>query len=123
MQNALLWIVVYTFILAASQIILKIGVSQIGGFKIHNLNDFFALIIPILTNPMLILGVVLMGATFLAWMYILSWFKLSVVFPLTALTYVFVAIMASLVLGEKLLLINYLGILLIAGGIFCLLYK
>jgi uncharacterized membrane protein len=64
-----------------------------------------------------------MAASFVLWLVILSWFKLSLVFPLTALTYLFVALLSYLMLGEKLLLQNYAGIILIALGIFFLLYK
>lgn len=123
MQSALISIGIYTIILALSQIFLKIGVSQIGGFKINSLADIFALVPTILSTPLLLLGIALMGSSFFFWMYILSWFKLSLVFPLTAMTYVFVAILAGIFLGEKLLWINYLGIVLIAAGIGFLVYK
>ena len=123
MQNAIISIGIYTIVLALSQIFLKIGVSQIGGFKINSFADIVALVPAILSTPLLMLGIILMGGSFFFWMYILSWFKLSLVFPLTAMTYVFVAILASIFLGEKLLWINYLGIILIAAGIGFLVYK
>ena len=123
MRNLLLWILFYTLLLASSQIILKSGAAQIGGFSLKGLGDIFPLAFTIIKNPLVILGTLLMAASFFLWLYILSWFKLSVAFPLTALTYVFVALMSYFFLGDRLSLYNYFGITLIASGIFFLLYK
>lgn len=123
MRNLLLWILVYTLLLASSQIILKSGAAQIGGFSLKSLGDIFPLAFTVIKNPLVVLGTLLMAFSFFLWVYILSWFKLSVAFPLTALTYVFVALMSYFFLGDRLSLYNYFGITLIAGGIFFLLYK
>ncbi|KPJ69500.1 hypothetical protein AMJ44_03640 [candidate division WOR-1 bacterium DG_54_3] len=123
MKNLLLWILFYTLVLAFSQILLKLGVSQVGGFIIKDSKDLFFLTLQIIKNPLIILGIILMASSFFLWIYILSWFKLGLVFPLTALVYVFVALMSYFLLGEKLSALNYFGIILIATGIFFLLYK
>jgi uncharacterized membrane protein len=68
-------------------------------------------------------GTVLMASSFFLWLTILSWFKLSLAFPLSSLAYVTVAVLSYLMLNEKLFPHNYLGIILIAFGIFLLLYK
>jgi undecaprenyl phosphate-alpha-L-ara4N flippase subunit ArnE len=77
----------------------------------------------VLKNPYVLGGTLLLGSSFFIWLFILSWFKLGVVFPLTAVTYILVALLAYFILDEKLSWYNYLGILLISGGIFFLLYK
>ncbi len=123
MKNLLLWILFYTLILASSQIILKTGAAQIGGISFKGFGDLFPLVLTLITNPLVVLGTLLMAASFFLWLYILSWFKLSVAFPLTALTYVFVALMSYFFLGDRLSFYNYFGITLIAGGIFFLLYR
>jgi drug/metabolite transporter (DMT)-like permease len=64
-----------------------------------------------------------MASSYFLWMTILSWFKLSVAFPLTSLAFVFVAVLSYFLLNEKLLPLNYWGIVLITSGIFFLLYK
>jgi len=94
-----------------------------AGFSLQNTRDALLLLPALLKNPYFLLGTGLMAASFFLWLVILSWFKLSLVFPLTALTYIFVALLSYLMLGEKLLLQNYAGIMLIALGIFFLLYK
>ncbi|MBU0629671.1 MAG: hypothetical protein KKC80_01980 [Candidatus Margulisbacteria bacterium] len=123
MRYLLFWILVYTLLLSLSQIFLKLGMSRIAGFSLQNIREVLLLTAALLKNPYFLLGIGLMAASFLLWLVILSWFKLSLVFPLTALTYLFVAIFSYFMLGEKLLIQNYAGIVLIAFGIFFLLYK
>ncbi|MFH2033937.1 MAG: EamA family transporter [Candidatus Margulisiibacteriota bacterium] len=123
MKNLLVWILVYTGLLATSQVFLKWGVGHLGGIKLKSIADVLPLIIKILTDPLIIVGTLMMLATYFVWIFILSWFDLGMAFPLTALTYVFVAILAFVLLGERMTLQNYAGIFLIAGGVFFLLYK
>lgn len=114
---------IYTLIMAFGQIFLKLGMNRVGGFSLQNAKDVLPLLLALLKNPYLLLGTGLLAASFVLWLVILSWFKLSLVFPLTALTYVFVALLSYFMLGEKLLFVNYFGIIFIALGIFFLLYK
>ena len=123
MRHLFIWVVFYCLLLASSQITLKSGASQLGGFTIKGLADIFPLLLRIIANPMILLGTLLMASSFLLWVYILSWLKLGLVFPLTAMTYIFVALLSYFFLAEKLSLINYFGIVLVAAGIFFLLYK
>ena len=109
--------------MAFSQILLKSGVSQIGGFKIDGLRDVFLIIFQALKNPFIMGSIVLMVSSFFLWLYVLSWTKLGLIFPLTALTYVFVAVMSVFILGEKFSVYAYFGIVLIISGVFFLLYR
>jgi len=123
MRYLLFWIFIYTLILAISQVLLKLGVNRLEGITIHNPREVLALIFTALKNPYILFGTLLLGSSFLLWLVILSWFKLSLVFPLTALTYVFVALFSYFLLGEKMLWQNYAGIVFLAAGVFFLLYK
>lgn len=123
MRNILLWMLIYTFMLAFSQIMLKAGLTQIGSFSARTIKDFFIYTLHFLLNPYIVSGLSLLFASFILWIIILSWFKLSLVFPLTALAYVFIAALSYFMLHERLLLHNYIGIGLIAVGIFFLLFK
>jgi uncharacterized membrane protein len=109
--------------MALGQIFLKMGMSRMAGFSLHNIKDVLLLLLAIIKSPYFLLGTGLMAASYLLWLMILSWFKLSLVFPLTALTYIFVVLLSYFMLGEKLLLQNYAGIAFIALGIFLLLLK
>jgi len=109
--------------MAVSQVLLKIGLSHFGTISVKSWQDVYPLIMVILHNYYLLGGTILMGSSFFLWLAMLSWFKLGLIFPLTALVYVFVALLTHFWLGEELHLINYFGILLIAAGIFFLLFK
>jgi drug/metabolite transporter (DMT)-like permease len=109
---------------SVSQILLKLGMNRLAGVSAHDPRELFTLIITALKNPYLMIGAALLASSFFLWLVILSWFKLSLVFPLTALTYVFVAVLSYFVLGERLLLWqNYAGIVILAAGVFFLLYR
>jgi len=123
MKNLIIYMIIYSFLLALSMVLLKIGVNQIGGFHIRGVNDIVQLALAVLKNPLILCGIIIMASTFFLWLFILSWLKLGHAFPLTAFTYVFVPLLTYFVLNEKLLLHNYAGIALIATGIFFLLYK
>jgi len=123
MRNVLFYVLIYTLILAVSQILLKSGALEIGGLKIRGIKDIFFLAPQVLKNKAIMAGMILMISSFFLWLFILSWSKLGLVFPLTALVYVFVAFMSYFILGEKLATYNYLGIFLIITGVFFLLHR
>jgi uncharacterized membrane protein len=123
MGKLLFWILVYTSALAFSQVLLKLGLIQIGSFSAKGFNDLLSLFLAVISNIYVVCGTILMASSFFLWLAILSWFKLSLAFPMTALGFVIVAILSYFMLNEKLFFHNYLGILFITLGIFLLLYK
>ena len=123
MKNILLLVFIYTFAMASAQIFLKFGVQEMGTIKIKGAKDAFWILINIFRNKAIVAGMALMVSSFILWLYVLSLSKLSLVFPLTAFMYIFVAVLAYFFLGEKLAAYNYLGIVLIVSGVFFLLYR
>ena len=119
----LFWVVIYSFILAFSQVLLKLGLDQVGSFSVHGTKQLFDLALALISNGYVLSGVIMTASSFFLWMTILSWFKLSLALPLTSLSFVFVAVLSYFMLNEKLLLYNYLGIALIAAGTYLLLLK
>jgi drug/metabolite transporter (DMT)-like permease len=75
-----------------------------------------------LKNKGLIIGVALFFAGFVVYVYALSMEKLSLLYPITALTYVWTAFISIRFLKEKMNLHKWLGIALIILGIFCVTY-
>jgi multidrug transporter EmrE-like cation transporter len=123
MKNILLWTFIYTATLAFGQILLKIGVNRIGAFSAKSFGDLLLLGLNVLKNPYILFGTALMAGSYFLWLAMLSWFNLSLIYPLTAVGFLFVAVFSYLMLGETLALVNYFGVALIAAGIFFLLYK
>ena len=123
MKNLFAWILFYTLIMAFSQALLKLGTNGIAIFQFKGVKDVFPFVFQVIKNPYILVSIFLMSSSFFLWMYILSRFKLGLVFPLTALTYVFVALISFFIFGERLSYFNYFGIILIASGVFFLLYR
>ena len=117
------WIFIYTFLLAFGQVLLKLGVNQIGTFSAKGIEEALQIVFLAIKNPYIIGACTLMTSSFFLWMAILSWFKLSLALPLTAITYIIVAVLSYFMLDEKLALLNYFGIVLVTAGVFFLVYK
>ena len=117
------WIFIYTFMLAFGQVLLKLGVNQIGTFSAKGIEEALQIVFLAIKNPYIIGACTLMTSSFFLWMAILSWFKLSLALPLTAITYIIVAVLSYFMLDEKLALLNYFGIVLVTAGVFFLVYK
>ena len=78
---------------------------------------FSPAILGLLTNGYLILALLLyLVATFL-WVFVLRTMPLSIAYPVSALAYVAVPLLAWLVLGEKVGWNGFLGAALIVGGV------
>jgi len=123
MKTIIILVLIYAFLMALAQIFLKTGVTGMGGFKLKGTKDVFPLLLNIIKNKAILAGMFLMVSSFFLWLYILSVAKLSLVFPLTASMYIFVALLSFFILGEKLALFNYVGVALIISGTAFLLMK
>lgn len=123
MRNLIFLVSAYALTVALSQICLKTGMNQIGGVTVRSYRDFLPLAWQVISNPYTLSGTILLISSFFIWMYVLSWFKLGIAFPLTAMVYVMVGVLSYLFLGETFSALNYFGMLLIASGVFFLLYK
>ncbi|NQU17315.1 MAG: EamA family transporter [Candidatus Saganbacteria bacterium] len=123
MKTLITLIIAYSLLLGSSQVILKLGINHLGGLRFRELGDLFPIIWRSLHSFPIMLGIIMMGLSFLVWFYILSMFKLSVAFPLSSMTFIFTVFMAGFFLGEPLTIYNVIGTLIICGGVAMLLYK
>ena len=73
--------------------------------------------VTVLFHPWVALGVVLMIVWMLSRMALLSWADLSYVLPVTAVGYVFVAIVGKVLLNEQITMQRWAGIGLIVAGV------
>lgn len=70
----------------------------------------------IITNPLIVGGVLCAVASLILWLYILSRFNISYAQPLTALVYVLVALAAYWYFGEPISTVRAIGIGVIVLG-------
>ena len=80
--------------------------------------DRFVLTWRIFANWWLLAAGAAMVSATLLWMYLLKYYDLSVVHPLSAASFIFSMVLAWIFLGEAIPLVRWLGVAMIIGGIF-----
>ncbi|MCX6751895.1 MAG: EamA family transporter [Candidatus Nomurabacteria bacterium] len=65
-------------------------------------------------------GIFIFGIATIVWVKILSLTKLSYVYPMQSVSYVLVAVLAFFIFGEKVSLLNIIGMIIIIFGVFLL---
>ena len=103
-------IVASVILAAAGQVLMKLGMSAVGG------GSFAATIAAGFSEPVVLLGLVCYAASTVSWLIVLSRVPLSVAYPFGALSYDAVVLVA-LATGEHVSGLRWLGVALIVGGI------
>ncbi|KKS07022.1 MAG: Multidrug resistance protein, SMR family [Parcubacteria group bacterium GW2011_GWB1_41_4] len=113
----LLLIVLFTGILG--QILLKIEANQLVPLlpEIDSLGKFLLVVFSFLKNFKILLVLFLYGLGFLTWIFILTKFELSYVFPMLVIIYPLVMFFSWIFLKEDITTLRVLGTLIIVIGI------
>ncbi len=111
-MKTLVVVLIATICTAIGESFLSFGMKQIG---LENASFFrwFALVA---TNPIVLIGVFFAACFFFLYLLALSWADLSYVMPLTALSYLFAAVLAKVFLKEQISLLRWTGIIVIVIG-------
>jgi len=107
--------VLCTLMMAGGQIMLKIGLSSVNAGAVGGV---YRVLLRATGSPKVWLGVLLYLISALLWVWILTQRPLSYIYPFLAFSYGFALIGSSLFLGEKVCWIQWVGIVVIALGIF-----
>ncbi len=109
-MEAKLWVVALVafcgFLGGVAQILLKIGADSVTFAPLE-----------LVQNPYLVVGASFYGVSLLLYLFALQYGNVSLLYPVIATSYVWVALLAKPVLGEAFPLHNWAGIALIIGGI------
>ncbi len=102
--------------MTASQLLLRKGLLQIGGFPqgVGELVDFF---LRAFANAYVIFAMLLTVVTALAWIMAVSKAELSQIYPFMALSYVLVALFSLLIFHEDVTVLRWAGIAVICLGV------
>lgn len=92
------------------------GMHGVGDVSGANSSSLWGTALHVLTNPWVLIGVVLLIGYFLSFLAALSRLDLSYVLPMTAFGYVMTALVAWRFLGETISAGRWLGIGLIGAG-------
>jgi drug/metabolite transporter (DMT)-like permease len=115
--NPILYAFITAFLLAIGQILFKVGSEK---WEISNISTT---IITFVTNPFLIIAIVLYAVTIVLWIYVLKQLPLTVAYPITALSFIIVPMLSSFYLDEKVTIYTFIGGVLVILGVLLTQYK
>jgi multidrug transporter EmrE-like cation transporter len=117
MTVALWMILVSTLLNTAAQVLLKLGVQQVGSCTLPS-DSYLQMALHFCGNPFIAIGVSCYGISLLFWLRALSEVDLSYGVPLLSLGYVLTALAGVFFFQEALTFPRIVGIGLILGGVY-----
>ncbi|MCI0524840.1 MAG: EamA family transporter [Acidobacteria bacterium] len=93
------------------------GMKSVGEVNTLNPVELFNIGVQVFTNPMIWLGIILLGVFFGLYLTALSWADLSFVLPVTAFGYTLNAFMSWRMLGENVSVGRWIGTIVICAGV------
>ena len=100
-----------------SQLLEKKGMAQVG--SIVSLRELWHIktLLTLATNPYVVGGVILSAIGIIFWLGALSTLNLSYIAPMGAITYILIALISWIVLGESITALHWAGIIVIGIGV------
>jgi drug/metabolite transporter (DMT)-like permease len=112
-MKTLVVVFIATICAAVGEAFLSYGMRRIGQSD-PSLGRWFLMVV---TDPYVYIGVLFVTCFFFLYLAALSWADLSYVMPLTALSYLFAAVLAKVFLHEHISWLRWAGIVIIVLGI------
>ncbi len=122
MPTNIFFVLIIAFGTINAQIILKKGLTLLGGIDFSS--GVMVEILRLMHSPYVMGAFFLQGIIALFWVYVLSRTKLIYLFTMSgAFFYILLALTSWIVLGEKLSLVQWLGVFMISFGVVCFNYQ
>ena len=102
---------------AVGEALLSFGMRRYGSMDLAEPTHWLALFLAVVRNPYVFLGVVFLAIFFFLYLAALSWADLSFVLPLTAVSYLFAALLSKFFLREEVSWQRWIGTIIIMIGI------
>lgn len=116
-MKAVLLAIMAPIIATLGQVMLKVGMTQVGQITLEHLKKPITLAIRIFTNPLIASALPVYIVGFILWVLVLSKLELSYAYPFLALSYVFILIASWLILGETISPMRLVGVIIVCAGI------
>ena len=117
MNKSLLLILVSICLAVVGQVLLKIGMTQVGSIGSSSIANWQSTLIKVITTPQVWLGLLLYGLSAVFWLIVLSRVDLSFAYPFVAVGYIAVLLISSIYLHENVSLLRWSGVLVICLGV------
>ena len=118
MIKTLVLILIAGLLGGTGHVMLAKGMKTIGDLTEAPSSRLGGMVGRVVSNPWVLLGVVLQASFFFLYLTLLSRAEVSQVLPMTAFDYIVVALLAQLVLGELVTPARWVGIGFIVLGVF-----
>jgi len=102
---------------AIGEVSISYGMKRGGEIDLTVPSQWVGLILSVVRNPYVLMGVILLAVFFFLYLAALSWADISFVMPLTAMSFIFAALMAKFVLKEDVSWFRWIGTVVIVVGI------
>jgi len=100
-------------LITMAQLLLKVSLKQFGAFHWS-----WSYVKNALLNPIFFLAGVCALSGMLLWMYLLKKYELSVIYPLTGISFIFGVMAARWILQEPVPLSRWIGVVIIIVGVY-----
>ena len=117
MVKTLVIVLIAAVLGGTGHVFLSKGMRPVGDLTEAPSDRIGGMVTRAISNPWLILGVVLQAGFFFIYLTLLTRVDVSLVLPLTAIDYIVVAVLAQYLLGEIVTPIRWLGMGLIVAGV------
>lgn len=122
MSTNIFFVLIIAFGTINAQLILKKGLILLGGIDFSS--GVMVEILRLMHSPYVMGAFFLQGIIALFWVYVLSRTKLIYLFTMSgAFFYILLALTSWIILGEKLSLVQWLGVFMISFGVVCFNYQ
>lgn len=108
---------------SAGVVLLKKGMMSIGDMHGVNAAEILRVVKSGATNPQILLGVLFEALFFVCLLILMSKSDISLLWPLTGLSFVFATVAAMIFLGETVSWLRWVGVILIVLGAACISYS
>ena len=117
MIGAILTVLLGESFTALGQVLLKVNTNNLDAPPPSNIASYLVFAQKVLHSPGIWLGLFLMAVGLFIWLIALSWFDLSLVFPISSVQYILVLAASRIFLHEKINMKKLMGTFLVIAGI------
>lgn len=100
----------------AGQLLLKVGMSNLGALEI-SMAAIPSILIKIITSPYILVGLAIYFGGVFFWLLALNRADLSFVYPFASLSYVLITVASAVLLHENVSPTRWLGMFVICAGV------
>jgi len=117
MATLILLILTSVILSAVGQVILKIGVEDVGLAGLSASESLLNTIFAALLNPWVLLGLLTYGSAAVVWLFVLARSDVTFAYPFLGLAFVLTIGLGIIVLDEQVTLLRTAGTLLVVAGL------